>query len=204
MECLSASPHSPLCFFPGEATDLSASPRTPPPSPPIPDFGLLVTPPLRSQAAGKPLLVYSRSRVRPTKIVAIGDAAADASPPQMLLLRRLQLLLLRRLQLLLLWPPRRPWLLLLWPPRRPRRCFLRRLRSCFLRQPRRRPLRRLLQRCPRNPLCRLMRRQHSSTGLLDALQACCLFLPPAGIEASLCHLGCAPAAAVGLLVLRRR
>ena len=40
------SPRSPLCFFPEEATVLSASPRTPHSSSHIPDFSLLVTPPL--------------------------------------------------------------------------------------------------------------------------------------------------------------
>lgn len=79
-ECLLASPRSTLCSFPDEATDLPASPRTLPPSSPIPDFALLVTPPLRSQSSVKPLLVYSRRRFHHPKIPMGENAAAAAVP----------------------------------------------------------------------------------------------------------------------------
>ncbi|XP_066385309.1 leucine-rich repeat extensin-like protein 5 [Miscanthus floridulus] len=80
-ECLPASPRSPLCFFSGEATDLPASPRTPSSSPPIPEFSLLVTPPLCSQAPVKPLLVYSRRRFHHSRTPVGGEAAAAAVIP---------------------------------------------------------------------------------------------------------------------------
>ncbi|XP_066350825.1 uncharacterized protein [Miscanthus floridulus] len=80
-ECLLASPCSPLCFFSGEATDLPASPRTPSSSPPIPEFSLLVTPPLCSQAPVKPLLVYSRRRFHHSRTPVGGEAAAAAVIP---------------------------------------------------------------------------------------------------------------------------
>lgn len=75
-EYLPASPRSPLCFPFDEVMEMPASPRTPPPSPPIPDFNLLVSPPLQSQAPVKPLLVYSRRRFHQSGISAVGDEAA--------------------------------------------------------------------------------------------------------------------------------
>jgi len=61
---------------------MPASPRTPPPSPPIPVFNLLVTLPLHSQAPMKPILVYSRRRFCPSGLPVVGVEAAElAAPP---------------------------------------------------------------------------------------------------------------------------
>lgn len=154
-ECLPASLRLPLCIFPDEATDLPASPRTPPSSSPIPDFALLVTPPLCSQTPVKPLLVYSRHRFHPSRPPGRMwrmrwrmRLLSHSQPPRQWWLLRLsiprQLLwspspgprwlgVGLRLLLLHLWPPR--WLTRKAHPRRPQRCFLRWLRRCPLRQP---------------------------------------------------------------------
>ncbi|XP_066373777.1 early nodulin-like protein 18 [Miscanthus floridulus] len=60
---------------------MPASPRTPPPSPPIPVFDLLVTPPLQSQALVKPILVYSRHRFHPSRLPAVRVEAAELAAP---------------------------------------------------------------------------------------------------------------------------
>jgi hypothetical protein len=59
---------------------LPASPRTPP-SPPIPEFNLLVTPPLQSQAPVRPLLVYSRRRFHLSRTPSGPATTTTATPP---------------------------------------------------------------------------------------------------------------------------
>ena len=122
---LTASPRSPLCFPSDEATVLPASPRTPLQISPIPEFNLLVTPPVISGERERPRLVYSRRRPNRAKPHVDDDAAAadlagplqsaedvavvPAAPSSLLHLATASLQLIRKML-------QRPFLRWMWEP----------------------------------------------------------------------------------------